>query len=65
MIHTAIISVIASFDWTADLVSSHPAMDLNSLASPSRPIPDDRLRDFATRPVKGLVRSQTRCRALT
>jgi hypothetical protein len=61
MIRTAIISVVASFVlvgvWTADLVSYHPAMDLNPLASPSTPIPDDRLRDFGTRPVKAVERS--------
>ena len=59
MIRTAIISVIALFAlvgvWTADLVSYHPAMDLNNpLASPSTPIPDDRLRDFGTGPVKAV-----------
>jgi len=58
MIRTAIISVIALFAlvgvWTADLVSHHPAMELNPLASPSTPIPDDRLRDFGTGPVKAV-----------
>src|SRR3974390_1555204 len=58
MIRTAIISVIALFAlvgvWPADLVSHHPAMDLNPLASPSTPIPDDRLRDFGTGPVKAV-----------
>ena len=60
MIRTAIISVIALFAlvgvWTADLVSHHPAMDLNPLASPSTPIPDDRLRDFGSGPVKTVQR---------
>ena len=58
MIRIAIVSVIASFAlvgvWTADLVSHHPAMALNPLASPSTPIPDDRLRGFRTGPVKSV-----------
>jgi hypothetical protein len=58
MIRIAIVSVIASFAlvgvWTADLVSHHPAMELNPLASPSTSIPDDRLRDFGTGPVKAV-----------
>jgi hypothetical protein len=61
MVRTAIISVIASFAlvgvWTAGLVGYHPAMELNPLASPSTPIPEDPLRDFGTGPVKAAERS--------
>ena len=42
MIRTAIISVTASFDpfgaWAVNMVSYHPAPDLNSLAPLSAPV---------------------------